>query len=158
MPLETSLVGSLLSNMHLMLGLGFIAGGIRHPEQTFNSTATKEVGTLLLLAVLSIVIPTLYHSFSGIEDGECVVFLSRDAAFVLIITYAFFLFFQIWSHRAVYEEGRLPSSDDPEGEEAVNRGARTPMPPSVVTIYVALTIATTLIGFHQPSRLITSPA
>ena len=55
---QASLIGSILGNMLLVLGLAMVWGGMKHKEQTFNSDAIQMNGTLLLLAVVAFIIPS----------------------------------------------------------------------------------------------------
>src|SRR3954452_4876327 len=48
---QTALVGSILGNSLLVLGLAFVFGGLRHGTQTFSSHNTRTIATLLVLAV-----------------------------------------------------------------------------------------------------------
>jgi len=84
---QTSLIGSILGNSLLVLGLAFFVGGVRHGTQTFSSHLPRMIATLTLLAVAALVIPTftafLHTPASGHEDQ-----LSLAAAIVLLIVYA----------------------------------------------------------------------
>ncbi|HEX8939767.1 MAG TPA: calcium/proton exchanger [Candidatus Limnocylindrales bacterium] len=54
-----ALIGSILANALLVLGLAFIAGGLRHGRQRFGAGATRRMVVLLMLAVGSLAVPTL---------------------------------------------------------------------------------------------------
>lgn len=58
---QGALIGSILGNSVLVLGLAFFVGGIRHGEQTFASAAPRNMVTLTLLAVAALTVPTLAH-------------------------------------------------------------------------------------------------
>jgi len=58
---QTSLIGSILGNALLVLGLAFIAGGKRQGVLVFESQTPRMIATLLLLAVSALVLPTLAH-------------------------------------------------------------------------------------------------
>lgn len=87
-----------------MLGLGFLCGGLRFSEQSFDTTTTKEMGILLFLATMSITIPTAYHRL-GNDDGKklAVPSVSRGTAIILMSTYMVFLLFQLRSHKWLFE-------------------------------------------------------
>ncbi len=59
---QAALVGSILGNSLLVLGLAFLFGGLRHGPQTFNSGAARMVATLTLLAVAVLAVPTLAYT------------------------------------------------------------------------------------------------
>ena len=68
---QASLIGSILGNMLLVLGLAMVWGGMKHKEQTFNSDAIQMNGTLLLLAVVAFIIPSaVKHSGGTFSDVE----------------------------------------------------------------------------------------
>jgi Ca2+:H+ antiporter len=58
---QASLIGSILSNALLVLGLAFVAGGWKHGVLIFENQTPRMMATLLLLAVSALVLPTLAH-------------------------------------------------------------------------------------------------
>jgi Ca2+:H+ antiporter len=56
---QGALIGSILGNSVLVLGLAFLVGGLRHGEQSFASDAPRMMVTLTLLAVAALAVPTL---------------------------------------------------------------------------------------------------
>jgi Ca2+:H+ antiporter len=56
---QASLIGSILGNALLVLGLAFFMGGARHGVLKFESQAPRMIAILLLLAVCALVLPTL---------------------------------------------------------------------------------------------------
>ncbi|KAH9945812.1 calcium/proton exchanger [Epithele typhae] len=59
---QTSLLGSILSNILLVLGCSFLAGGIKYSESNFQVTAAQASSSLMTLACITLVIPAAYHS------------------------------------------------------------------------------------------------
>ena len=62
---RSALIGSILANTLLVLGLAFIAGGLRHGAQKFGGGQTRTMSTLLLLAVAAMAIPTIASAASS---------------------------------------------------------------------------------------------
>ena len=60
---QAAIVGSVLANVLLVLGLAFVAGGARHGTQRFDGERARSIGLLLVLAVATLAIPTLTHGF-----------------------------------------------------------------------------------------------
>ena len=58
---QASLIGSILSNALLVLGLAFMAGGWRHAVLRFEGRTPRMIASLLMLAVAAMVLPTLAH-------------------------------------------------------------------------------------------------
>jgi len=56
---QVSMLGSVLSNLLLVLGCAFLTGGTKWEEQSFNKTAAITNSGLLLIAVLSICLPSI---------------------------------------------------------------------------------------------------
>lgn len=61
---QTSLIGSMLSNLLLVMGMCFFFGGINRLEQHFNVVVAQTAASLLALAVSSLIIPTAFDSWS----------------------------------------------------------------------------------------------
>lgn len=83
---QASLIGSILANALLVLGLAFVAGGWRHGVLCFESQAPRMIATLLLLAVSALVLPTLaqeLHLPSGAHEQE----LAIVCAIVLLLVF-----------------------------------------------------------------------
>jgi Ca2+:H+ antiporter len=60
---QSALVGSILANSVLVLGLAFLVGGLKNGMQTFSSKRTRMVSTLTLLAAATMAMPSLAHTF-----------------------------------------------------------------------------------------------
>jgi Ca2+:H+ antiporter len=60
---QAALVGSILANSVLVLGVAFIAGGLRNGTQRFSSDRARTVSTLTLLAAATMAMPSLAHAF-----------------------------------------------------------------------------------------------
>ena len=67
---RSALIGSILANTLLVLGLAFIAGGLRHGTQKFGGDQTRVMSTLLLLAVAALAIPTIAAAPGGPDRGH----------------------------------------------------------------------------------------
>jgi Ca2+:H+ antiporter len=67
---RAALVGSILANTLLVLGLAFLVGGLRHGPQKFGTDQTKRMATLLVLAAAAIAIPTIATSTGGPAHGH----------------------------------------------------------------------------------------
>lgn len=66
---QASLLGSILANLLLILGMAFLFGGLRYREQVYNSTVTQMSACLLSLSVISLLLPASRASlYSRSED------------------------------------------------------------------------------------------
>jgi Ca2+:H+ antiporter len=58
---RAALVGSILANLLLVLGLAFLVGGLKHGTQQLGSERARTIVVLMLLSVTAWVIPSLAH-------------------------------------------------------------------------------------------------
>lgn len=79
---QSALIGSILANLLLVLGLAILAGGIRNGVQRFSSRAPRMIATLLLLAIGALAIPTIANeihtpaaSHTDALDVACTIIL-----------------------------------------------------------------------------------
>ncbi|KAF8854063.1 Calcium/proton exchanger [Acephala macrosclerotiorum] len=100
---QTSLIGSILSNLLLVMGMCFFFGGLRRTEQFFNQTVAQTAASLLALAIGSIIIPTCFDQFSTTPLSS-VASLSRGTAVILLVVYAGYLYFQLHTHVDMFNE------------------------------------------------------
>ncbi|HKS69584.1 MAG TPA: calcium/proton exchanger, partial [Ktedonobacterales bacterium] len=84
---EAALVGSILGNSLLVLGLAFIVGGLRHGTQVFGEEAPRNMATLTLLAVSALAVPTLTSGLHTPASGHEET-LSIVCAVVLLAVFA----------------------------------------------------------------------
>jgi Ca2+:H+ antiporter len=100
---QASLIGSILGNLLLVMGLSFVWGGLHHSEQKFSETQVSSNGSLLLLSVIVLIIPTVFNfTVDGTAGDDGVEKLSHAAAVVLLAIYGFFLLFQLKTHSHLF--------------------------------------------------------
>ncbi|KAL4917518.1 Sodium/calcium exchanger protein-domain-containing protein [Aspergillus aurantiobrunneus] len=115
---QTSLIGSMLSNLLLVLGMCFFFGGVNRLEQHFNPVVAQTAASLLSLAVGSLIIPTAFHAWSE-GDKSKVVPLSRGTSVILLVIYGCYLFFQLKSHTEMYN---APSQKSEKVRQKISEG------------------------------------
>ena len=59
---QSALVGSVIANGVLVLGIAFVAGGLKHGTQTFDSPRARMIATLTVVAASILAMPTLAHT------------------------------------------------------------------------------------------------
>jgi Ca2+:H+ antiporter len=84
---QTALIGSILANSLLVLGLAFVVGGLRHGPQQFGTGSSRMTAMLLVLAVASMAIPTLATA-PGAPDFGHARDLSIIVSVVLLLVFA----------------------------------------------------------------------
>jgi Ca2+:H+ antiporter len=107
--IRAAILGSILANLLLCLGLCFFIGGIFHPNQSFHEAISEVGSNLMLVACLGLVIPTIFyqalaanHSQEMLE--ETTLRISRITAIVLLIAFLVYCWFQVRSHHGLYED------------------------------------------------------
>jgi Ca2+:H+ antiporter len=114
-----SLVGAILFNLLLIMGLGFLLGGLRHHTLTFNPQAVSVYNSLMFIAVISLALPSIYQQVFAstgprIEQNK----INLGFAVLLLTLYGMYLVFMIRTHPEVFasaghghaEEGEAPWS------------------------------------------------
>lgn len=84
--LQAALIGSILGNSLLVLGLAFLVGGLKHGTQRFTADAPRMMAVLTLLAVAAMIIPTLtagLHTPAAGHEGQ----VSVICAIVLLVIF-----------------------------------------------------------------------
>ncbi|KAG2232472.1 calcium/proton exchanger [Thamnidium elegans] len=103
---QASILGSILSNILLVLGCCFLFGGIGRSEQSFNATAAQTNTSLLALTTLSLLIPAAFSATAAgtkeVDNG--IINLSHGTAIILLIVYGLYLVFQLKTHTALFED------------------------------------------------------
>jgi Ca2+:H+ antiporter len=84
---QAAIIGSILGNVLLVLGLAFLVGGLRHGVQHFDAARARSICVLLVLAVGAMVIPSLaqyVHTPAASHEGQ----LSTIVSIVLLVVFA----------------------------------------------------------------------
>ncbi|OCH90758.1 calcium/proton exchanger [Obba rivulosa] len=120
---QTSLLGSILSNLLVVLGCSFLAGGLKYPESSFQVTAAQTSSSLMTLACITLVIPAAYHNAFQIEDGctrpDCDILagllaISRGTAVLLLLVYMAYIFFQLQTHSYLFKSSFVENVERPQ--------------------------------------------
>jgi Ca2+:H+ antiporter len=123
---KASITGSILGNLLLILGASLLLGGLRHGTQKFDRTLTGVSATMMTLAVIGLIVPTLFELLHEINLGRLDVFntnvndpalntLSLWVAGVLIVLYILSL---VFTFRTPQREEHAGVDDHSEEEGA----------------------------------------
>ena len=110
---KASLTGSILGNLLLVLGLSFLAGGLKHEEQTYNARSASIHATSLVLAVTALLMPALF-ALSQVGESSQQIILEREVvsgtvSAVLIALYVAALVFTLVTHEHLF---RTPLAEE----------------------------------------------
>jgi Ca2+:H+ antiporter len=132
---RASIIGAILANLLLALGIAFFLGGLRFHEQKYNPLAARTYSTMMLIAVISLVVPS---AFSRILAPESTIrseqFLNIGIAVVLLLAYGLYLLFSLKTHPKAF------ASVDSEGE-AHHEGEQWSMARAIGSLIAASVLA-----------------
>ncbi|XP_050204617.1 vacuolar cation/proton exchanger 3 [Mercurialis annua] len=116
-----SLLGSILSNLLLVLGTSLFCGGIANlgKEQKYDRKQADVNTMLLLLALLCHMLPLLSRIAGETASVSAVPILemSRASSVVMLIGYISYIFFQLVTHRQMFEAPEESEDGDDSIEE-----------------------------------------
>ena len=97
---QLSLLGSVLSNMLLVLGCSFLFGGLKYPEQRFTYAGDTSMNIdMLFMALMGQALPALLSaSHTQLHGSASIVTLSRVSSLVMVVVYAFAVYHQLRAH------------------------------------------------------------
>ena len=102
---KASITGSILGNLLLVLGAAQLAGGLKHKTQKFNPNLAGMSVALLVIAVIGLVIPALFHLAHPDPARVATTRMSEWVAGLLILGYGLSLIYSMGTHRAAFGEG-----------------------------------------------------
>ncbi|KAL8820206.1 MAG: hypothetical protein Q9223_001533 [Gallowayella weberi] len=143
---QASMLGSILSNILLVLGCCFLAGGIKHSEQNFNSTVASTMSSLMAVSTASLIIPaTLYASMGPSKSHDTkkdnILILSHGTSVILLILYGLYLFFQLKTHARLFDAESEPAAGEEGDEGSGHKEAHILSPWAAGVALVLVTVA-----------------
>lgn len=112
---KASITGSIVGNVLLVFGLSSLVGGARYSTQSFNKTAASLGTTMLMLSVIGLVVPALFHFVVRGNPNAAEQELSTEIAIVLMLTYVLSLVFTLKTHKHLYAGGHGDDAGDAIG-------------------------------------------
>lgn len=99
---KATIIGSMLGNLLLILGLSLLAGGLKSPILRFNRTAAGMSSAMLALAVVALVLPAMLFQVHPRPEELNAFRMSEVAAIILGLTYLCSLLFSLHTHRSLF--------------------------------------------------------
>lgn len=100
---KSSIAGSVIGNILLVLGASMLAGGLKYKTQGFNKKVVEVSSSMLLFSVLGLCIPALFtHTVDPTLLNTRYEGLSIFVAVVMIIIYILSLIFSFNTHKDIY--------------------------------------------------------
>lgn len=173
---QTSMLGSILSNLLLVLGMSFFAGGIMRKESTFRKTAAQTSASLMSLSCITLIIPAAYHAVKSVDKYQSVhpllkdhvpgpadpgynglLVISRGTSILLLGVYVAYLIFQLKTHADLFtaeppEDAHNQGSAQIEGGtqnegDAIVQGQEEDAEMNMISAGVSLLVVTVVTAF-----------
>jgi Ca2+:H+ antiporter len=112
---RASLIGAVLANILLALGIAFILGGVRHHVMSYSPAAARTYATMMMLAVVTMALPSTFHRFFGAAAPETARTLDLGVSAILLATYISYVVFMLRTHPEFFAP---VSKTDPEATSA----------------------------------------
>jgi Ca2+:H+ antiporter len=101
---RASIIGAILANLMLAMGIAFFVGGLRRHTQEYNAGATRLYSSMMLISAVSLGVPSAFNRFfspeSTVHEEKLV---NLGTAFVLLVAYALYLVFLLKTHPDYFE-------------------------------------------------------
>ena len=135
---RASLIGAILANLLLALGVAFFLGGLRYHNQEYNPAATRIYSTMMLTAVISLIVPSAFNRFFGAEAApRQEQLLNLGMAFVLLIAYGLYLLFMLKTHAEFFSSSGAAADETTHHESGEHWG----LPRATGTLILASVLA-----------------
>ena len=119
---RAALVGSILANLLLVLGLAFLVGGLRHGTQQLGSERARTILSLMVLSVTAMAIPSIAHEVHSPAEAHEVPF-SVIVSIVLLVLFGLSLPFSLRRQEATGAEPPEEEHEPPRWPVALAIGA-----------------------------------
>src|SRR5690242_15960112 len=135
---RASLVGAILANLLLALGVAFFTGGLRFHDQKFNPTAARAYSTMMFLAAISMTVPS---AFSRVFAPQGVVreekLLNIGIGCLLLVAYALYILFSLKTHSTAFASVEAEGTEHHEEQWSVARAVGSLVLASVLAAWMS---------------------
>ena len=95
---KASIIGSIIINVLLLIGLSMVFGGLKYKEQKFNKDSAGVSSTMLIIVVVGLVLPSMFN----LVENKSVQAVSVAVSIVLGIVYILSLFYTLGTHKHLF--------------------------------------------------------
>ena len=116
---RASIIGAILGNLMLALGVAFFLGGLRYHTQEYNAGAARLYSSMMLISAISLGVPSAFNRFfspAGTLHEEKLV--NVGTAIVLLAAYGLYLVFLLRTHPDFFKS-TTPAAEAPHHEHEV---------------------------------------
>jgi len=135
---RASLVGAILANLLLALGVGFLTGGIHYHDQRFNPTAARAYSSMMFLAAVSLTVPSAFSRvFAPNEVIRQEQLLNIGIALLLLLAYVLYILFSLKTHSSAFASLDTEHSADHHDQWSISRAVITLLAASVFAAWMS---------------------
>jgi Ca2+:H+ antiporter len=163
--IQAAILGSILTNLLLCLGLCFLVGGFKHKEQKFHPIISEVGAGILLVAGFALLIPSAFYSSlkgstvaagEGAEGEEVFTMaklkadtasISHGVAIVLMVAFCIYLVYNAISHDNIFSEVLELDDERDRDRHKDLRKAKLTMTECLVAIVVSLVLISLIAVF-----------
>ncbi|MDK1494641.1 calcium/proton exchanger [Sinorhizobium sp. 7-81] len=110
---KASIAGAIVTNTLFMLGGAFLVGGLKHHLQDFNRVNARFQASLLFLATIAILVPSLISEVDRAAPAAGFSqHLSLGLSVLLIAVYGLGMLFSLKTHRELFASGSHVDEDE----------------------------------------------
>ena len=100
---KSSIAGSIIGNILLVLGASMFIGGLKHKTQNFNINVVETTSSMLLFSLIGLCVPAFFtHTINPNLLNTRYEGLSLVVAIVMFILYILSLIFSFFTHKDLY--------------------------------------------------------
>ncbi|PYI03944.1 vacuolar calcium ion transporter [Aspergillus sclerotiicarbonarius CBS 121057] len=122
---QSVMIGSILSDLLLILGCCLIAASYNNFIMKFNKSVTGALASLMVVTSVGLILPSVLYSTFPFDLGQQIIAFSRGTSAVLLLLYGGYLYFQLGTHSHLFQQqgdNQDSGSDSPrEPQHSLNR-------------------------------------
>ena len=146
---SASLIGSILGNVLLVLGMAVLLGGFRFGTQRFDREQAGLDAALLFLATIAIAVPSLFNS--AIEPNRSrVEGLSAATAVVMLLIYLLATGYTLFRARPKHDDLQASSFSSQKGEGVPHWSPRVSLLILILAVAVLALLSEFLVSTVEP--------
>src|SRR6476646_2546414 len=101
---RASIIGAILANLMLAMGVAFLLGGLRYHTQEYTSGAARLYSSMMLISAVSLGVPSAFNRFFSPDSTiHAEKLVNLGTTFVLLAAYALYLVFLLKTHPDYFE-------------------------------------------------------
>jgi Ca2+:H+ antiporter len=132
-----SLAGAILANLLLAMGVSIFLGGLKFHVQEYNPVTLRLYSSMMMLAVLSLMVPSAFHNYVQGKPSESENILNVSVAIVLLIGYVLYLVFMLKTHKDFFKSTATHDPEEHENRWSIQRAIISLLVASVLAAFMS---------------------